>query len=120
VQVYADGFDAPPLDQKRLVWHLYEVALAGRDIYYDQRYCHALEMRDVLEAILAAVRPSAGCRPMSSPRFVAIRSSSGSTRATSQPDGPQVRAQVFARCVPAAAHAVARAGAVFPTAGTRH
>ena len=51
-QVYADGFDALPLDQKILIWHLYRAALAGRDIYYDQRYAHSLEMRDVLEGIL--------------------------------------------------------------------
>ena len=51
-QVYADGFSALPLDQKLLIWHLYEAALAGRDIFYDQRYAHNLEMRDVLEEIL--------------------------------------------------------------------
>jgi dipeptidyl-peptidase III len=51
-QLYADGFSALPLDQKILIWHLYEAALAGRDIYYDQRYAHNLEMRDVLEEIL--------------------------------------------------------------------
>ena len=52
VQVYADGFEKLPLPQKLLVWHLYEAALAGRDIYYDQRYAHNLEMRTVLEEIL--------------------------------------------------------------------
>ena len=51
-QVYADGFNDLPLDQKILVWHLYNAALAGRDIYYDQRYAHNLVMRDVLEEIL--------------------------------------------------------------------
>jgi dipeptidyl-peptidase III len=51
-QLYADGFTALPLDQKLLIWHLYEAALAGRDIYYDQRYAHNLEMRDVLEEII--------------------------------------------------------------------
>jgi dipeptidyl-peptidase-3 len=55
VQYYADGFDALPPDQKILAWHLYQAALAGRDIYYDQRYRHALAMRDVLEAILTHV-----------------------------------------------------------------
>ena len=57
VQLYADGFDALPLDQKRLIYHLYEAAIAGRDIYYDQRYAHNLAMRDVLEEILT--HPSA-------------------------------------------------------------
>ena len=46
VQLYADGFSALPTDQKILVWHLSQAALAGRDIYYDQRYRHSLEMRD--------------------------------------------------------------------------
>src|SRR5687767_431948 len=52
VQLYADGFSALPVDQKRLIYHLYQAALAGRDIYYDQRYAHNLAMRDVLEEIL--------------------------------------------------------------------
>jgi dipeptidyl-peptidase-3 len=51
-QLYADGFSSLPLDQKILLWHLYQAALAGRDIYYDQRYAHNLEMREVLEEIL--------------------------------------------------------------------
>jgi dipeptidyl-peptidase III len=54
VQLYADGFDALPLGEKTLVWHLYQAAIAGRDIFYDQRYAHTLEMRDVLEAIVTA------------------------------------------------------------------
>jgi dipeptidyl-peptidase-3 len=52
VQLYADGFEELPLPQKVLVWHLYQAAIAGRDIYYDQRYAHNLEMRDVLEEIV--------------------------------------------------------------------
>jgi len=52
VQVYANGFERLPLKEKQLVWHLYQAALAGRDIYYDQRYVHNLEMRNVLEEIL--------------------------------------------------------------------
>jgi dipeptidyl-peptidase-3 len=52
VQLYADGFAALPLDQKQLIYHLYLAAIAGRDIYYDQRYAHNLEMRDILEEIL--------------------------------------------------------------------
>jgi dipeptidyl-peptidase-3 len=52
VQYYADGFDGLPLKQKILCWHLYNAAIAGRDIYYDQRYEYALEMRDILEGIL--------------------------------------------------------------------
>src|SRR4051812_36223974 len=56
VQVYADGFNALPLREKQLIWHLYRAAIAGRDIFYDQRYAHNLDMRDVLETIVA--RPS--------------------------------------------------------------
>jgi dipeptidyl-peptidase-3 len=52
VQVYADGFTALPLKDKVLIWHLYQAALAGRDIYYDQRYRHSLAMRKILESVL--------------------------------------------------------------------
>jgi dipeptidyl-peptidase III len=52
VQVYADGFTRLSLREKQLVWHLYLAALAGRDIYYDQRYAHNLEIRAVLESVL--------------------------------------------------------------------
>src|SRR6266545_845411 len=52
VQLYADGFSALTLREKTLVWHLYQAAIAGRDIFYDQRYPHHLEMRDLIEAIL--------------------------------------------------------------------
>jgi dipeptidyl-peptidase-3 len=55
-QVYADGFMALTLPQKILAFHLYNAALAGRDIYYDQRHRYALEMRQVLEQIL--LRPA--------------------------------------------------------------
>ncbi len=52
VQLYADGFDELLVNQRILIWHLYQAAIAGRDIFYDQRYAHNLDMRDVLEAIL--------------------------------------------------------------------
>jgi dipeptidyl-peptidase-3 len=52
VQLYADGFADLPVREKILIYHLYQAALAGRDIYYDQRYASNLEMRDVLEEIL--------------------------------------------------------------------
>jgi dipeptidyl-peptidase-3 len=52
VQLYADGFDKLNLQEKTLVWHLYRAALAGRDIYYDQRHRHNLGMRHLLEQIL--------------------------------------------------------------------
>jgi dipeptidyl-peptidase III len=53
VQLYADGFADLPLREKTLIWHLYLAAIAGRDIYYDQRYVHNLAMREILEALLA-------------------------------------------------------------------
>ena len=52
IQIYADGFATLPLRDKILVWHLYLAALAGRDIFYDQRHALNLEIRDLLEAIL--------------------------------------------------------------------
>jgi len=52
VQFYADGFEELTLEQKTLTWHLYLAALAGRDIYYEQRYAPSLDMREVLEEIL--------------------------------------------------------------------
>jgi dipeptidyl-peptidase-3 len=52
-QLYADGFESLPLKEKTLIWHLYQAAIAGRDIFYDQKHRNALEMRQVLEQIVA-------------------------------------------------------------------
>jgi dipeptidyl-peptidase-3 len=52
VQYYADGFAALPLATRILAWHLYEAALSGRDIYYDQRHRHNLALRATLEALV--------------------------------------------------------------------
>lgn len=52
VQLYADGFDKLTLKEKTLVWHLYQAAIAGRDIYYDQRHRHNLGIRALLEGVL--------------------------------------------------------------------
>ncbi len=52
VQLYADGFERLPLQEKTLVYHLYRAALAGRDIYYDQRHRHNLGIRHLLEQVL--------------------------------------------------------------------
>src|SRR6266487_4224052 len=57
VQLYADGFSDLPLGDKTLVWHLSNAAIAGRDIFYDQRYAGNLAMRDVLEAIVTHAGP---------------------------------------------------------------
>ena len=53
VQLYADGFEKLPLKQKTLIWHLYQAALAGRDIFIDQKHRDALAMRDILDPIMA-------------------------------------------------------------------
>src|SRR5687767_11373733 len=42
-----------PLREKTLIWHLYQAALAGRDIFIDQKHRDALEMRGVIEQIVA-------------------------------------------------------------------
>jgi dipeptidyl-peptidase-3 len=52
-QIYADGFESLPLKEKTLIWHLYQAAIAGRDIFYDQKHRDALEMRGILEQLVA-------------------------------------------------------------------
>ena len=113
VQVYANGFDKLPLKEKMLVWHLYQAAIAGRDIFYDQRYAHGLDMRDVVEAILVhgdGVDPATRAAVERYAKLFWINS------------GPynNLTARKFVlTCTPeafaAAAHAAARAGARFPT-----
>jgi dipeptidyl-peptidase-3 len=56
VQLYADGFGKLPLREKTLLWHLCQASLAGRDIYLDQRYRHALLLRELLEETLVTLR----------------------------------------------------------------
>ncbi|MGZ8920359.1 MAG: dipeptidyl-peptidase 3 family protein [Limisphaerales bacterium] len=46
------GFDQLSLQQKKLAYYLAEAGLAGRDIFYDQKYKHNLVVRRTLEAIL--------------------------------------------------------------------
>jgi len=53
VQLYADGFEKLPLRDKTLIWHLYQAAIAGRDIFIDQKHRSALEMRGILDQIVA-------------------------------------------------------------------
>jgi dipeptidyl-peptidase-3 len=53
VQLYADGFASLPLREKTLIWHLYQAAVAGRDIFIDQKHRDALEMRGIIEQIVA-------------------------------------------------------------------
>jgi len=46
------GFDELPLEEKKLVYYLYEAALSGRDIIWDQNYRHNLRVRHTLEAVM--------------------------------------------------------------------
>jgi dipeptidyl-peptidase-3 len=111
-QIYADGFTALPLDQKLLIWHLYEAALAGRDIYYDQRYAHSLEMRDVLEEIVT--HPS-GVDPQT---LAEIQRYTKLFWINSGPHNNLTARKFVLKCAPAAfaaaARAAAQAGARFP------
>ena len=52
VRYQVPGFDELPLQQKQLLYYLYEAALSGRDIYYDQSYRYNLLVRRTLEAIV--------------------------------------------------------------------
>jgi dipeptidyl-peptidase-3 len=120
VQYYADGFEALPLDQKILIWHLYQAALAGRDIYYDQRYRHSLEMREVLEQILTRCPPAAdGTAAAIAPDVIAeIRRYTKLFWINSGPHNNLTSRKFVMQCSPAAfraaAHAAAAAGAMFP------
>ena len=51
VQLYADGFEALSHNDKMLAYHLSQAAIAGRDIYLDQRFAYALPLRWVLESL---------------------------------------------------------------------
>lgn len=45
------GFEELPLQQKELLYYLYEAAVSGRDMIYDQNYKHNLFIRRTLENI---------------------------------------------------------------------
>jgi len=125
VQVYADGFRDLSLREKTLVWHLAQAAIAGRDIFFDQRYAHNLEMRDVLEAIVGR---DGRDRPDRQDGLEGRDAQDGTLRAIEDytklfwiNTGPynNLTARKFVlECTPAAfrgaAHAAARDGAVFP------
>ncbi len=116
VQYYADGFERLSPDQKVLAWHLYEAALAGRDIYYDQRYPHALAMRGVLEQILVHAPAGSG----DDEALESIRHYTKLFWIHSGPHNHLTARKFVLECNPAAfrrlAHAAAAAGARFPTA----
>jgi len=112
VQLYADGFAALPVREKTLIWHLYQAAIAGRDIFFDQRYAHGLEMRDVLEAIVShrqAVDPAT---------FAEIERYTKLFWVNSGPFNNLTARKFVLTCTPeafsAAARAAQKAGASFP------
>lgn len=52
----APEFDQLTLPQKKLAYFLTQAGLAGRDIFYDQKYRHNLLVRKTLEAILKSAQ----------------------------------------------------------------
>ena len=113
VQLYADGFRDLPLAEKTLIWHLYQAALAGRDIFYDQKHARSLEMRDVLEAIIAApgIEPGTYAEILRYTKLFWINSGPYNNK-SARKFVLTCTSEAFA----AAAHAAAKAGATFPTA----
>ena len=118
VQLYADGFRDLPLREKTLVWHLYQAAIAGRDIFYDQRYAHNLEMRDVLEAIVTHPR-----RRSIAPTLDEIERYTKLFWINTGPYNNLTARKFVLRCTPdalaAAAHAAGARGRAFPAARRR-
>jgi dipeptidyl-peptidase-3 len=112
VQLYADGFRDLPLNDKLLVWHLSQAALAGRDIYYDQRHALNLELRDLIEGIVAH---PAGVDPAT---LAEIQRYTKLFWINSGPYNNLTARKFVLRCTPAALAAAARAaaagGAAFP------
>ena len=45
------GFDELSLQQKQLAYYLYQAALSGRDILYDQKYKYGLTIKRTIEGI---------------------------------------------------------------------
>lgn len=52
----APGFEELSPQQKELLYYLYEAALCGRDIIYDQKYKHNLAIRKTLENIVSSYK----------------------------------------------------------------
>jgi dipeptidyl-peptidase-3 len=116
VQVYADGFRDLPLREKTLIWHLGQAAIAGRDIFYDQRYAHNLEMRDVLEAIVG--RGGQEGRDGPDGALAAIERYTKLFWINTGPYNNHTARKFVLECTPAAfreiVHAAAAEGAAFP------
>jgi len=112
VQVYADGFRDLPARDKILAWHLVQAAIAGRDIFYDQRYAHNLEMRDVLEAMVTHADSIDSDTQREIERYTKL------FWINTGPYNNLTARKFVLACTPdafaAGAHAAARAGATFP------
>ena len=115
VQLYADGFEALELRERTLIWHLYQAALAGRDIFYDQRYAHNLQMREVLEEILTHADGVDAGTLAEVERYTKLFwiNTGPFNNLTARKFVLDVTPEEFA----AAAHAAEASGAVFPLAG---
>ena len=113
VQLYADGFAALPLREKTLIYHLSQAAIAGRDIFIDQKHRHALEMRGVLEAIVTHPQGVDAATLAAIERYTKLFwiNNGPYNNLTARKFVLTVTPQAFA----AAAQAAARAGATFPT-----
>jgi len=113
VQVYADGFRDLQLREKILIWHLAQAAIAGRDIFYDQRYAHNLEMRDVLEAVVGQDGRQGQDGPLA-----AVERYTKLFWINTGPYNNHTARKFVLECRPAEfrdlAHAAARRGAAFP------
>ncbi len=54
IRYQVPGFEDLDLKQKELLYYLYQAALSGRDIMYDQNFRYNLQIRKVLEEIVKA------------------------------------------------------------------
>lgn len=114
VQVYADGFASLPLREKTLIWHLSRAALAGRDIYYDQKHRDALAMRGVLEAIITHPDGVDGATVAEIRRYTKLFWIN--TGPYNNLTGRKFVLEITPQALAAAARRATQAGAVFPTA----
>lgn len=53
IRYQVPGFEELDANKKELLYYLYEAALSGRDMMYDQNYQHNLQIRKTLEAVVS-------------------------------------------------------------------
>jgi dipeptidyl-peptidase-3 len=113
IQLYADGFAALPVREKTLIYHLAQAAIAGRDIYFDQKHRNGLEMKGVLEAIVsrpAGVDPATLAEIQRYTKLFWINNG-----AYNNLTSRKVVLKTTPEALAAAAKSAAQAGATFPT-----